>query len=331
MAWHVSAKRLLPGILGLLWVNVAHGSEPLALTNLNPVIQAYSLPAATSARVVAEQDLTVRVSISMANSSITDSIGNETITLDGESYRTTLAFNYGWRPDLDFGVELPIIQHSGGFLDRPIAEWHDLFGLTNSRRDNFPKDRFYYNYQRSGVTVIDMVNETGGIGDLSLNVNYQLHNGSNGGAALKLGGTLKLPTGDVDKLTGSGSTDVSLMVHGALDDWIRKWQLSLYGGAGLTAITHSKLLDSQVQDLVPSGYLGVNWQVFKPLNLIAQLHYQGEIFESTLDQLGGQTVYLVTGGRIRLEETIHFDIAIVENLVTDPTPDFVVYLGLLVN
>jgi hypothetical protein len=59
-----------------------------------------------------------------------------------------------------------------------------------------------------------------------------------------------------------------------------------------------------------------------------QLAMQGEYFDSELDELGGSTASLAVGGAFRLRRLgVELDVALIEDLISDATPDFGLYLS----
>ena len=71
--------------------------------------------------------------------------------------------------------------------------------------------------------------------------------------------TLKLPTGDSDRLLGSGSTDAAVQINaltqrpGMGGDW------ALWAGGGLLVMSDSEVLDQQQRHLAGFGTLGMGW------------------------------------------------------------------------
>ena len=75
-----------------------------------------------------------RFSLDIANHADNYEVGGEEIEIDGESYYLTVGFRKGLGKRVELGIDLPLIAHDDGFLDGPIENWHDLLGLSNSRR-----------------------------------------------------------------------------------------------------------------------------------------------------------------------------------------------------
>ena len=79
-----------------------------------------------------------------------------------------------------------------------------------------PRRRLAYAYERNGELAVDLDDETEGLGDLRLSLGWQLlrPQGDNP-HALALRTSIKLPTGDDERLLGSGSTDIAFRLSGS--------------------------------------------------------------------------------------------------------------------
>ena len=138
---------------------------------------------------------------------------------------------------------------------------------------------------------------------------------------------IKLPTGDADKLTGSGATDVALSIHAANTSLLRKNNITLYGGAGAVALGKGDILPDIQRDFVGNAYFGASWQTTPRLALIAQLSFQSSYYESDLKQLGANSFQLYMTAAYTAQDNIRYEFGFGENLATDTTPDFLLYFA----
>jgi hypothetical protein len=229
----------------------------------------------------------------------------------------------GWQ----VAVELPLLAHRNGMMDGLIENWHDLFGLSNSDRD-WPRNRLVYRYENSNGERFLVNRDMSGIGDLVISLSHALNRGADKGAQWALHGSLKLPTGDSDRLFGSGAADLAFWLSGSGQRVFWRWPLNLYGQAGLLLKGEAELLQEIQRDLVLFGSLGLGWKPKGWLDLKAQLDVHTTHYDSGLDQLGGAAVMLTVGGSIHLDgRAQRIDIAIGENLTTDAVPDFMINLA----
>jgi hypothetical protein len=103
-----------------------------------------------------------------------------------------------------FNVRTRLTYRSAGIAGRAIMNWHDLLGVDQGGRDQFPAINEDYHLDRDGVTIFDLNRprlELQGV-----DVAYVIPWGSlrDGG---RLGTTMQLPTGHLETLQSSGGTN----------------------------------------------------------------------------------------------------------------------------
>lgn len=313
-------------LLALLFSISSHAQQlmPAKIKNMNPFIIGYGAVIPDSPFLLPKDGWATSVKLELANNSITADTATEEIFIDGETYLADINMRYGYRHDIELLVAVPLIYHSGGFLDQAIKSWHDLWGMSNDRRDVFPNNQLQYEYTRNGNTLIDISSGAGGLGDMVFGLKYNNKPGDEA-TSIAYRMDLKLPTGDADKLTGSGATDVALSVHAANTSLLRKNDITVYGGAGLVALGKGDILPDIQKDYVGNAYIGISWQTTSRLALIAQLSFQSSYYESDLNQLGANSFQLYLNGAYASRDNITYELGFGENLATDTTPDFLLY------
>jgi len=307
---------LLPLFCGL---PLAAQALPFASSNQAGLAQGFDLPAVGDTRVLRPGEHGSELSLDLSSEYSAHEQGDELIIVDGE--RARLAWRYrqggaGW----DWGVELPAVHVGGGFLDSFIEGWHDAFGLPNGGREQAPQDRYLYQYERDGTTLLLRDEEGWALGDVRLSGGWAWSE------TLALRGELKLPTGDEDRLSGG------VLGAAAWADWALPFDpdtgWSGFLSAGLSLNDKGEVLEDQQETLVPFGGAGLFYRVARPLELGAQLNLHGPLYDdSGLDELtraGGQLVF---GGRW-LGAGWALDVAVQEDILTRSSPDFSVHLGL---
>jgi hypothetical protein len=199
--------------------------------------------------------------------------GGTAFFLDGETLRATVGLRAGITPRLEVGIEIPFLSHGAGFLDSFIEGYHARLNLPDGGRPAFARDRFRAGYVGDGESVF-FDHAPGGVrlGDLVLAARAALVRGAGGRPAVAGALSLKLPTGDADRLHGSGSADLgaslqvsrrfgrSILHAGYAYTWLGSWELapglpledprSLYAAWSFRARERSALL---VQVLRSSG------------------------------------------------------------------------------
>lgn len=295
---------------------------------MNPFMNMYGAPTPRPAKTTAADRLRSDLSVAIANNSIASATAAEDIVLDGESYTVALALRYGYSQRLEFAALIPLIYHSEGYLDNFIENWHDVFGLTNSRRNSLPSNALRYDYAADGVSRYAISHNQGGIGDLVLSAKYAAF--ANGADTRHLAYALdvKVPSGDPDELTGSGAVDTVLSLHADDAALLSSIHTTLFGGGGVAFLGNGEILPDKQEDTTYSAYLGGAWRLLPALTFNLQLNYQSAIYTSDLKQLGEDSLQLYVGGSYFTAGGTRVDFAIGENLYTDPTPDFLVYFSL---
>jgi len=305
----------------------AEATTPFYTANQNPLIQAHGLPPLEKGMITALNTTTSSTILDIASASISESRQQESITLDGETYRLNFMFRHGIKRNVEIGIDIPYITHSGGMLDGFIRNWHDALGLSNSERDQFQASQLRYEYNRNGVTQYRVVDKTDGIGDIKLSAAWQLRCAQSPQqrcSALRVG--LKLPTGKAEILTGSGGVNLSL----ALTTTRAYQRFTLNYAGGLLLNGRSDLLNDQQKPAVGFANLGLNYQPqrFSWMVLKAQLDGHSAFYDSALKNLGSNSFQITVGGTIQFSDKMALDLGVVEDIVISTIPDVAFHLAL---
>lgn len=296
---------------------------PFDTTNQSPLIQIYGLPGLGAPYVLAPGQSRVDFHFEAANHFVGKSTATESLFLDGETHRTTLKLYRGFSGGREIGIEIPYVGHGGGFMDSFIEGWHDFFGLPQYGRDRMPTDQLLYQYQRNGVDSIYFARTTAGMGDVRLVVGLPFT--ARAETAVRF--SLKLPTGDSQKLLGSGATDAALWFSTRCARCTGA--LSWYGGSGILWMGESDVLRNQQRQVVAFGSLGLHWQALSRLTLGVQLDGHTPFYrDSALASLADSSAQLVLGGIWRPSPRYAWELAITEDIAVDTAPDVVVRIGL---
>jgi hypothetical protein len=289
--------------------------------SINPFTQIFGLPMQPSVQSSEAGKWETHIVYQIVNHADMASEGEESIVLDGESDLTSFMLSYGVNERWRIGVDLPYVSHQAGNLDGFIYDWHDLWGISNSKRMG-PDDLLNFDYSRSGAAQASIVDRASGIGDLRLWADYKLRDGGSTGTSIHSRVTVKLPTGDEADLHGSGAMDVAADVIAQRRLHQGKTYLDIVGHFGLLVLGDGEVLASQQEDLVPYGGAGLVWGVSDSIEIVLQASAEGSYFDSDLDELGGTSLQLTVGGRYRWPaHNIELAVGIVEDLVSDATPD----------
>ncbi len=301
-----------------LAVAEAPAFDAFPLRNHNSFLQVYGLPAFQTHELVAPDHTDFTLSYDVANDADDADRLGERLIIDAESQVLNLSVRRRFGERFEFGIDVPWVRHSGGSLDSLIFNFHDAVGLSNSSRDG-PDDQYRLLFERQGELLFDTSEPTSGIGDVQLSGAMAL-----GKATLRAG--IKLPTGDADKLTGSGAADFSLGIYGGSSTAIFDRDLAYSGFLGVLVLGDGDVMPSLQRSTVPFGGAALRWQATGKVALATQLYVQGPYFDAELDELGGNTFQLSFGIDWRLRRSL-LRFAIVEDIAAAAAPDFALHLS----
>ncbi|MGI9343181.1 MAG: DUF3187 family protein [Gammaproteobacteria bacterium] len=260
--------------------------------------------------------------------------------VDGETHSLTARFQFPVLQRFRVGLQLPWISHSGGFLDSTIDTWHEIFGLNEGIRPQVPRNELNYVLDRQGAEVYRLSDSTSGIGDVQVGLTADLGSfdrnakpGTVGGYLLRMPWRLslnvKLPTGDIDKLTGSGETDVSLGVGWrSPDDTDGRLRWWLDAGVTLPGDVDIAALQTESQVYYYDGAL--TWRLTNRFDLIAQLAGHSRLYAGDVADLGRTAAQLAIGGLWHMSPRFGLRFGFYEDVIAESAPDFGFELSLLI-
>jgi len=298
---------------------------PLASGNRAPLASIYGLP--TRPNDVAGEPGQWRFTLdnSLASNHLDVQTANHALLLDGESWRTEMRFTYSYSQHITVASTLPFIVHSGGFLDSFIIDWHKTFGLPQGGRDTAPRNRILYRYSEDGHNQVLLDKSARGIGDLQLEASWKPPSGG----TFRYHLLLKLPTGDPDRLLGSGATDLSLWLERLACFDTSSGRFSLSASFGASWLGHGKVLPSRQRRTVLCARLNSGWQPYPWL--AAQLCLEGHsaLYRGTgLQELDDPALTLTGGFSLRPAGKWIVELALSEDLAVGGSPDVVFQLNL---
>jgi hypothetical protein len=300
---------------------------PFNTTNQSPLVAVYGLPPIGPATVPGAGRSSAELRADLASNFTSHRRSGERILLDGETYRFALALRHGVGRQFEVGLEIPFILHRDGFLDSFIIGWHDALQLPQGGRDQAPRNRLAYSYEKDGRILIDQHKGREGFGDVRLTGAWQLRGREESESrALALRASLKLPTGDHDRLLGSGSTDLALWLSGS--ESFRGRSLALFAGAGTLLMSNGDILAEQQRHLVAFATLGGGWRPLSSLILKIQVDGHTAFFRNSELREFSDSLQLTIGGTLGLAKSLALDLAVTEDIVVNASPDVVFHLAL---
>lgn len=300
--------------------------KPFLTSNLNPFVQAQGLPPTGSGGIVSKGALRWQMQTEVANHFTESGNGAANINLDGETHRLTLALRYGVSERWELGIDIPYIRHTGGSLDSFIENWHDTFGLPNGGREDFVDDQLNFSIADPEGSNLALTRSTSGIGDVRLTGGYQLTEPDHSSWTLRA--SLKLPTGDADKLTGSGAAALFVSAQHSNNNLIKHPDWHFHASVGAGYMQDGDLLERLQENWMLFGSTTVAWHATERMSLKAQLDIHSALYDSRFKELGDVAAQLIIGGSLRLGNSLLLDISVSEDIITDTSPDVVLQVGL---
>ncbi|MEO1596208.1 MAG: DUF3187 family protein [Pseudomonadota bacterium] len=314
--WHLAACALL---FGLCTVPArAQAEANLDFTagtrNLSPVAGLFAL----EPPVPKQQDGMI-LSLSTVSHAIGESEGNNVVLFDGETNVLDAVGTFRLGDDWRVAITVPYIWHASGSLDPLIDDWHAFFGFPDGIRDDVPRDDLRFEYLRGGTPVVDLTRNTRGLGDVRLAASWSPAPLARHGLSLALG--VKLPTGDAEDLTGSGSTDVSAALHWRRQAPTSRWLVE--GSAGVAALGDADLALGDQRSTAWLGHVAVGYTVTPNVVLGTRLQLHSGPVADGPDPLSATSVLLTTGGSIAFNDDWRLDITFDEDINVETAPDIV--------
>ena len=283
--------------------------------------RSFLLPTLGDSGVELVGDWRWQAQLDLSNDYHTATVGDETITLDGESARLLYTLRQGLDRGWEWSIAVPLYHQGGGFMDGFIEDWHGWFGLPNGGREFAPQDRYLYEVMRAGNVIYRNEQKGNALGDLQLAAGWQWREG------LVLRGAIQLPTGDDKKLSGE-NLGAALWADMALPfaaDSAWRGFVSL----GASAADRAELLPELQQTALALGGLGLSYGWSETLRFTVQLYGHSPLYQDTeLEALKRPGLQVVFGGSYRLLPNMDLHLAVQEDAVVSSSPDFSAHMAL---
>lgn len=346
------AKRFESLALLLCWVcfgfssSAAYAFDFLTPRGAHPIAGLTGIPGAhyvNTTRLVGSGQLqsafpAISVSLQTDHSNIFagGSRDRETVVLDGETTRTSLAVAFGVGRCWQVAGKFQQVGHRAGSLDRLIEKWHTFFNLPNAQRDQSERDRLAFVYESDGNQQLTLRNTVSGIGDTQLQVSLRadcaLSSSLPGSSSDWLVNGVwfagvKLPTGSLEEFSGSEETDFFLGFQSGSLQLGRQLKAGLRAGLLFPGETEAL---PQLSSAVFFANTGLQWQPawLQKIRSVAalQLDMHSPLFESNLRELGAWSGQLGLGLTWHPAEGHQLAFALLEDVVIDTSPDLVFHI-----
>jgi Protein of unknown function (DUF3187) len=282
--------------------------------NLFNLIHGQALP--TSARLNNKSQASWSSSLAITNTLNIEDYGNESIYLDYEAYRFNLAYQYGLSDNWNLKLDIPLIYQSGGIFDSAIDNWHQFFGMPRGKRPSVEHDQYDIHYAYQSQALVDLDEASTSLGDIQVAIAHDLLDDAR--TNISVWSSLKLPTGDEDRLTGNGAIDISawLAMNQQLAD---SWLININAGAVILGADDYKNIP--LSDYVLYGHFTLGWLVTENMDLKLQLQAHGSYYDRSQLTILGDTYFLTFGGSINIDRCNQLDLAFSEDIKVEASPD----------
>ena len=274
---------------------------------------------------------TNHLSISVENSSfaVKEKINNDQLTLDGEIAKVSINYFRKVSDNLTLNVSLPIYSFNKGFLDNPIEQWHDLFGLSDGSRVDLPKSQL--NFEVLSDSNKERIQDSNiGIGDIQISTKLNFY--SKNRSDLYLITSLEIPTGSIKKYFGNDEFDglIALNLKNHLKD-----NLVINSVFGVSIINQNRNFVLRERNTSYFSKVLLSWkpQYFLSRKSINPLIYKinFEVFEpkikSDFKALGDEYYVFGLGATFEFAKDKYFNFGFSEDLKVNSSADFSFIFG----
>lgn len=288
----------------------------------NPLVLPYGLPMKAYAELPDNGQWRGFLSYSRSRTSQQEGSpdSNEYLLIKGETARTDLMLFRGLENNWALGFHLSRISHDdqglGGILGGSESDAAGADGAPIGSKIAFL-------YRKNGEDLLNFSEGVSGLGDASVLLGYQWQREGDDRLALYL--QFKFPTGNSDKLLGSGSVDYANWFTASTrltDRWL------LNGDFGFSLLGNGDILPDQQRNFVLFGGLGVEWQWKPRLRFKLQIDHHGSMFEHTDIQFFDKVMMLSGGFSVHVANNYYADVAVSDDFFRGRSPDATVHFAI---
>ncbi len=248
---------------------------PLPTRNLQPIHLLFFEFTPERAYALPKGRALLRLDITETNTLLDDVGKTPSFKANIEMSRFAWRFQYGATSRLTLGFNLPLVFTHGPFLDPVIESVERFVGKLRGDREKETPDQVEVSLISGGITEINVTEGSFGVGDVSLEGKYQFLQETFWIPAVSLRAAVKFPTGDFDRLHGSGEFDSALGL--AIQKIWALWSVSVGGGVTLPGNPfQSAALDP---DPFVYGHLSLERLITAHWSVVAQMKWVGGLMD----------------------------------------------------
>lgn len=253
--------------------------------------------------------------------------------LDYEMLDTGLAVTYGFDTRLGLAVAFNNRNYFGGEMDNFIQEFHDLFGISQSGRDEVPKDRKVIQLfdPQTGKTAVEL-----SAGDLNnsrieLLLNYNISHGTRTWPSVNVYGVASYAVNSAEVFKDDNQVDFGFGL-GFAKRWSKRWYT--YAAVGFSIFDDREVRERaanvktvKFEDKQLTGMFSLSWHYTPNFAILAQYLYNGPAVKD-IDKLDKPSHEVSLGFKWNTRRYGVIEFAFIENIITfDNSPDFGLHVG----
>jgi len=201
--------------------------------------------------------------------------------IDYENITIENMLSYSPFSSMELGITLRWIIYYGGFLDMVVQAFHNLWGFPNNNREHFPQNDLFIDIKNKNNITLSLEDPVFGFGDIDLWAKINIWDIDF--LVISALCAVKLPTGNLATLTGSGYPDFALAL---LLDWYIFNNFALYLNIGIIVPYDCLIAETETQPFAMfNGLVAIEYGISDWLSLLAQLNVrtspiEGKIYTS---------------------------------------------------
>lgn len=300
--------------------------KPFSSHNQSPLIHSFGMPSTDGGKIVGKGKFLISSILNLSSNSTNAQTDNEIVYFDGEMARVDFMARYGISKRFEIGLNLPFVNHSRGFMDSSIDDFHRALGITGGARAKTPRGEMLYAYTQNGEPLFYFDESLFGIGDISFEFGFKLLEHKTHSMVLRA--YLKLNNADKRKLLGSGTTDFSFQFSGQTTG-LGPTPAYFFYSLGYLRVGNGSLLGDMQNRNIAFASLGLAVKATSWFAPKMQFDYHSKFYKNSMTQeLGSYGMQFLLGADFIFNEKLILTVGFSEDLKINASPDFGLHLGL---
>ncbi|MFK7913100.1 MAG: DUF3187 family protein [Pseudomonadales bacterium] len=316
---------LLLAVLAPAMASAQPATAPLTVRNLAPVSQLYGIPGMLGGQRCCE-GTQVSFRLAQASNFTARSANGAQVFFDGETTVAEYQFRGSFGRAAEWGLTLPLLMHSGGFLDSGIDGFHNAFGLPEGGRDLARRNQLDYLVRVDGETFARVDSTQRGFGDVRAWLGLALRDTAE--RAVMVRGAVKLPSGRAARLTGSEAVDGAAWVEWSERQLLHSVGVVVNAGIGASVLGDGELSPDTQESYSWFWHFGLARTFGEKLTLVGQVDGHSQLHDRGVSSFGGRALLGTLGARYQVTDKFSFDFSMVEDLKTRSAADVIFQLQL---